>query len=482
LGADGKPEKLLSVSRDITATRQAEEALREALSLNTLILNSSRDCIVVLDLDGHTLLVSPGGIESMEISDVDAILGLSWLRVWKGADHEVACKAVADARSGGLGRFQGFCPTHKGTPKWWDVVICPLPGPDGNPERLVSVGRDITELKHIEQRLALSEERLNLALGASGMVGIWDWDLKAEVVYADANFARIHTVDPVWAARGAPPAEYIKNFHPDDLPVFQAELDRVFAGTDELATEYRVRQPDGSVRWVMARGRLVRDAEGTAIRFPGASVDITERKQAEERQRLLMQELAHRVKNTLAVVQALSSQTLRGGGTITEMREAFTARLLALAQAHDVLMQGSWTEASMRALVDGAARMHGHGDTSRFRITGPDVMLGSKAALSFALILHELGTNAVKYGALATQAGHVAVTWQEDNQGSETRLRFRWQEIGGPTVTPPSRQGFGSRLIERSLTQGLGASVQLAYLPEGVTLSLDAPLSALQQN
>ncbi len=153
MGADGRPERLLSISRDITAAWRGEQALREARSLNALILGSSRDCIVVLDLGGHTLFVSPGGIESMEISSVEAIIGLSWLRVWKGADHEAAAAAVAAARAGGTGRFEGFCPTHRGTPKWWDVVVSPLAGADGRPERLVSVGRDITERRQAEQRL-----------------------------------------------------------------------------------------------------------------------------------------------------------------------------------------------------------------------------------------------------------------------------------------------------------------------------------------
>ena len=221
--------------------------------------------------------------------------------------------------------------------------------------------------------------------------------------------------------------------------------------------------------------------DGRPERLVSVGRDITALKQGEERQRLLMQELAHRVKNTLAVVQAISSQTFRGDGSLADAREAFGARLLALAQAHDVLIQGSWTEASLRALVDDAARLHGHGAVGRFVIEGPDMTIGPKAALSLALVLHELGTNAVKYGALSTPAGHVAVSWREDVMEGEPQLRFRWQEVGGPPVATPTRQGFGSRLIERSLAHGLSAKVQLAFLATGVTLTLDAPLAALQQ-
>ena len=232
----------------------------------------------------------------MEVADVGTILGLSWLRVWKGADHEAACTAVAEARAGRTGRFQGFCATHRGTPKWWDIVISPLPGADGTPERLVSIGRDITDAKQIEQKLALSQERLDLALGASGMVGIWDWDLRADMVHADANFARICTVDAAWAVQGAPLAQYVRNIHPDDLPAFRAKVDALLAGVEDFASEYRIVQEDGTVRWLDARGRLVRDEAGTPIRFPGASVDITDRKQAEMR-RVGLLELGDRLRD-----------------------------------------------------------------------------------------------------------------------------------------------------------------------------------------
>lgn len=295
--AKGRPEKLLAIARDTSLARKAEDTLREVQGLNTLILNSSADCIVVIDLEGRTQYVSPGGIEAMEISDVQSIIGLSWLRVWKDeADLRAAQAAVAAARDGRVGRFQGFCPTHKGTPKWWDVMISPMPGPDGRPERLVSVGRDITLSKQTEQALARSDERLKLALGASGMIGVWDWDIRTDLVYADENYARIFSVDAAWAARGAPLSEYLKNLHPDDTSAFKAELDRLLAGADEFSQEYRILQPDGSVRWLLARGRLVRAPDGTPLRFPGASVEITDRKQSETR-RLALLNLGDRLRD-----------------------------------------------------------------------------------------------------------------------------------------------------------------------------------------
>ncbi len=480
LSPAGQPEKLLAVSRDITATRTAEMALQEALSLNTLILESSRDCIIVLDLEGRMQFVSPGGVAAMEIDDLPAVLGQSWLDMWHGAELDDARTALAEAADGHTGRFRGFSATHKGMAKWWDIAISPLPGANGRPERLVSIGRDITEAREAQLRLELSEERLQLALGASRMIGIWDLDLLAGTIFGDANFARLHSIDAAEAAAGAPMMQVFRNMDEADAADVRAQLAALIDGADSLHMEHRLIQQDGSVRWVVAHGRLVRDAAGTPVRLPGALVDVTERRENEQRLRLLMEELAHRSKNTLAVVQSIASQTMRGDGAIAEARQALTARLQALAAAHDVLLQNSWTEAGLRSLVESTARLHASGPTGETRlvIDGPDVTLAPQAALSFAMVLHELGTNAVKYGALSTPAGHVEVRW---SVADGAQLHFSWSEHDGPVVRTPSHQGFGSRLIQRSLAADLQASVDHTYPPEGVVLTLRAPLSALQE-
>jgi PAS domain S-box-containing protein len=459
--------------------------LREAQALNTLILNSSRDCIFVLDLEARVAFVSPGGVESMEMTDAAAALGLSWLDLWSDEDRAAATGALEAAKAGHIGRFQGFCPTHRGTPKWWDVMVSPLAGAAGSTARLMTVGRDITTQKQAETRLAQSEERLSLALRAASMVGIWDGDLVARRVYGDTNFARIYGIDPDVAAEGQALGFYVNSIHPEDAPGVRAAMQSLYASGDDFIHEHRIITPDGGTRWVVARGRLVRNAAGEPVRFAGASVDITERRMAEERQRLLMEELAHRVKNTLTVVQAIAAQTLRGSGVSVEAREALNTRLMALSRAHDLLMEGHWTEASLRALVEGTARLHAQGEThgrmGRFRIAGPDIMLGSRAAMALALVLHELATNAIKYGALSVPDGQVLTLWETLEVDGEARLRFRWQEVGGPPVVPPARHGFGTRLIERSFGQSLGAAMRLDYPETGVTFTFDAPVSAMQQ-
>lgn len=194
-----------------------------------------------------------------------------------------------------------------------------------------------------------------------------------------------------------------------------------------------------------------------------------------------MEELSHRVKNTLAVVQAIASQSLSGSKSFAEANEALTSRLRALSDAHDALVHGSWRATPVRLLVGNAARLHADDSPERFRISGPDVTLGPRGALSLALVLHELATNAVKHGGLSTAAGHVDVSWSVDNSGQEPRFRLRWQERNGPPVTVPARTGFGTRLISRSLGSDFAATADLAYRPDGVVFDLDASLSALQQ-
>ncbi len=159
--------------------------------------------------------------------------------------------------------------------------------------------------------------------------------------------------------------------------------------------------------------------------------------------------------------------------------EALAARLLALAQAHDVLLQGSFARASLSGLVEGAVSLHGDGVSGRFRVAGPDLTLGPQHGMILALMLHELGTNAAKYGALSVAAGHVGITWTVAEETGSPMLRFRWQEAGGPPVTPPTRTGFGTRLIARSLAHSFGGTACLTYPPEGAVLTFEAPLKVV---
>jgi PAS domain S-box-containing protein len=274
--------------------------------------------------------------------------------------------------------------------------------------------------------------------------------------------------------------DWVRRIHPQERAMVESHFRETVAGTArDYQMEYRIIRPsDGAVRWISAIAQIERDeATGQALRLVGAHLDITERKETEAQLRLLMQELAHRVKNTLAMIQAIASQTLRGATSLEAANETFSARLAALARAHDLLVGGHRANAAM---ADIAASIIGiQGDPARFTIGGPDVVLGPRAALALTLVLHELATNAVKYGSLSNQTGSVALSWRVDDIDGAAQFRLRWQETGGPPVVAPSRRGFGSRLIERTFPSAQGRA-ESAYLPTGLVFTLDAPLDALR--
>jgi two-component sensor histidine kinase len=198
---------------------------------------------------------------------------------------------------------------------------------------------------------------------------------------------------------------------------------------------------------------------------------------AAEHQRLLIDELNHRVKNTLATVQSIVMQTLRTNGTPEDVKEAVQMRLLALSRAHDVLTRESWDGADLIEVVTRALEPYQTSNENRLHIAGPHVRLTPRMSLALAMALHELATNAVKYGALSNKAGIVEVSWTVQNGATPPRLTLRWTESGGPPVKAPQRRGFGSRLIERSLAQDLDGQVEIAFMPTGVVCTVDAPVT-----
>jgi len=188
-----------------------------------------------------------------------------------------------------------------------------------------------------------------------------------------------------------------------------------------------------------------------------------------------MDELNHRVKNTLAVIQSIASQTLGHAASLDEAREAFGARLLNLATAHDTLTRESWQSATLADIVSDTIKPHA-GGPNRFRVEGPDIRLTPTAALAVSMAVNELGTNAAKYGALCSESGHVAISWRIEGEGDDRRLLLLWKESGGPPVVPPTRRGFGSRLIERALASELDAEVSVSYDTSGLVCMINAPL------
>ena len=334
---------------DSTTVHRAVASLAEREAFLSEVLRSSTDCIKVLDLDGKLTFMSEGGQKVMEVDDFAAVADCPWPSFWEGDGNRHAKDAIAAAREGRPAKFIAEANTFKGTPKWWDVSVAPIFGPDSKPAKILSVSRDTTELV-----------------------------------------------------------------------------------------------------------------------------------QAQERQRLLNAELGHRLKNVLTMVQAIASQTFRRASSVDEAAEAFAARLTAFGKATDVLTATAWDEASLNDIVaSGLSAAEGFKD--RIEIVGGDVMVPGSAGLALTLALHELATNACKYGALSNEDGKVRIRWQEiGDSHSSKRFRFDWKESGGPPVSAPQKRGFGSRMIERSLQSYFDGSASLRFDPAGVEFAIDAAMPAHQ--
>jgi len=265
--------------------------------------------------------------------------------------------------------------------------------------------------------------------------------------------------------------------------VYRAQLE-AHAQLKPLDIEFAIRHAKtGEVRWQRIVDAPRRLPNGKIV-WDGIQIDITDQKRAEEHQRLLLNELNHRVKNTLATVQSLAAQSFRGIGaqSIESLPGAcatFEARLFALARAHDVLTRENWEGADFSDVLAQACTPYraSEAECRRIEFEGPDLRVSPSIALSFSMVLHELFTNALKYGALSNASGSVRISWSILADPAGSRLSMRWEERGGPLVKPPSRKGFGSRLIQDGLARELNGTVALNYEPEGVVCAVDVPLS-----
>jgi PAS domain S-box-containing protein len=272
-----------------------------------------------------------------------------------------------------------------------------------------------------------------------------------------------------------------KVHHPDHVDRVVEKIAHCFETGEPWEDTFPLRGKDGAYRWFLSRAVPIRDDRGHVVRWLGTNTDITERLDAEEHRNMLIDELNHRVKNTLVTVQSIAAQALRGAAAEPAIRDAIESRLVALSRSHDLLTRENWGSASLNDVVLEALAPfrtdrsgNGYNRRRRFTIRGPEVRLRPKAALALGMAFHELLTNAVKYGALSNESGTIRILWKNDG-GS---LRLRWAEQGGPCVEPPARRGFGSRLIERSLGRELGGSVTLRYEPAGVVCEIEMPTGA----
>jgi PAS domain S-box-containing protein len=346
---------------------------------------------------------------------------------------------------------------------------------DGEVDVAMAVARQLAfavTKKRAEDELRTNEERLRLATQA-GRVGVWEWDLATdEVTWTDSLYA-IHGL-----AKGtfAGTAEAVSaTIHPEDRSRVAAAARNCIATGQPYEIEFRIQRPNGQVAWVFSTAAIVRE-DGKPTRLVGALIDITERKSADAQRDLLVAELSHRVKNTLATVISIAHQSFSKGPSIEEARQSFDGRIRALAHTHGRLAEGNWSGVSFETIVLDELLPYRHEDGGNVRIRGPKITLAPKQAVILGMAFHELATNAAKHGALSAKSGAVDIAWDFDRPGSA--LRIRWAETGGPTVVPPRRSGFGRLLLERALASDLQGTVALDFAARGLTCDITVPLDA----
>jgi two-component sensor histidine kinase len=263
------------------------------------------------------------------------------------------------------------------------------------------------------------------------------------------------------------------------MPADRAAVDAAVAATVEQGVDYAVEFRAGErERWLIGRGRVYqRDAAGKPLVMMGVNIDVTEARESAEQTRLLLRELTPRVKNTLAMIQSLARQTMRRNPDPESFIEAFSGRLRTLSDSHALLSDRDWSGIGLTELVALQVQASNDFGPEQLELFGDDIFLPPDHALGLGLVLHELTSNAIRFGALSVPEGHVRLTWSERQDGDRW-IDLVWMESGGPAVKAPREYGLGGRLIERSLAKVLGSSVQLSFPSGGVEARISFPLPA----
>lgn len=464
------------------STPAAESSLNRHRDVEWLsaIVESTPECVKVVDQDGILVQMNPAGLRMLEASNAEQVEGAYVIDLiapehqahWR-EQHQRVCAGEKLSWEFDVISLAGNR-RHMETHAVPMILPSDIEGRHGYVQ--LAVTRDITERKRLALANSEAEHRLRNLLDALP-TAVYTTDAEGVITYFNQACVELAGRVPqigvdVWSViwRLCRPDGSV--IEPGTCPLAVAlSENRSFHAVEALAL-----RPDGSGVPFLGYPAPLRNNAGEVVGAVNMMVDITERKVAEDHRQLLLNELNHRVKNTLATVQSIAAQSFRRE-VGNQSYPWFEGRLIALSKAHDVLSRKNWQAADLREVVDQVAapfQVDGH---ERFAIQGPAQRLRPKQALALAMALHELCTNASKYGALSTHTGQVRLTWQLAKSDDIPCLQLHWEEVGGPSVEAPTRKGFGTRLLERGLAGELNAEVRLAYLKSGLLCDIEVPLN-----
>lgn len=479
---NGEPVRLVGTVQDVTERKQAEERLRRGSETFYRLIHDNPFGIYIVDGEFRLREVSRGAQKVFQ--NVRPLLGRDFAEVLRSIWTEPFASMAIE-------RFRNTLET--GEPyvaaatverrqdievsEAYDWRIERIALPDGR-FGVVCYFYDLSERRRLEEALRESADRLQLALDAAGL-GTWDLDITNDVAIRSLRHDQMFGYSEPQPRWGQAIAE--RHVLDEDKPIFRQAF-REALRTGVLSFEARVRRPDGSIRWIASLGRTYYGDNGRAVRMAGVVADLTERKHAEAARQLLVRELNHRLRNLFAVIDAIVYLTAETTRTPGDMASALRGRLLALARAHELIvpaMSGDGRAGDggdLGELVSAVVSPHLQEGSERIRVDGPRLLLSARAATSMALVLHELATNAAKYGALSQPQGRVEIRWRADSE----RMLLSWSERGGPLLAAaPERRGFGSLLARSSIEGQLGGSLAYDWDTSGLSITARIPLKHL---
>jgi PAS domain S-box-containing protein len=473
LDDNGEPLVIRTAVFDATNRTKYEQELRTARKKAeqlAAIVACSKDAIISSGLDRVVLTWNDGASQLFGFSAAD-VLGrrLSDLIVPESLREQDA-EIHETVRRNSQSVLMETERRHKdGSLLPVEMNASPIVDADGHVTATSLIFRDLRERNAAERRLREGEERFRLAIKAANAL-VYDVDLRDNRVEVfgleevTGYRAKISELTSRW---------WHERIHPDDLPAYAANIEAFMATGGRYGFEYRVRHASGGWIWVREDAEVFLETDATPSRIVGTIASITERKRAEEQIRLLMQEVNHRAKNLLSVVQAIAHQTARSGDPAT-FPDRLSERLRALAANHDLLVNNAWRGIDVATLV--RAQLSPFGDLigSRITLEGPPLRLNPSAAQGLGMALHELATNASKYGALSIAAGSVRVQWAM-TAADAPMFAISWREANGPPVSRPTRRGFGQTVIGPMMQKAVQGTVAIDYQPSGLVWRLTGP-------